>query len=206
MRVIAFEGLPYTGKTSVANRLALVLESTAIVPDYHDCADEFERQWLATQPVDEADERRRINRYIELERVRWDHVTDESRVVLVDRSYLSVLAYAAACQLQGLETFDLGPYEQKFRSLAEDPFHPLCSLDVALFISIPAATAARRARRGGRKLPSPMMQAPFLRHLEVAYSTVLNTAACPVDMIDGRTESLEETFGHVERVLLGRGP
>lgn len=199
--VVAFEGLPFAGKTTTIKRLASALSSAVVVPEYHDVISEQERKRLSVPPASVAEQRARLDRYAEIEQVRWETLHSHADIILVDRSYLSLLAYAKALRAESGHSTDVTSYKLRFQTLISDSSHPARPLDRVVFFSLPAADSEVRARNQHSATLSPLLKRPFLAFLEAAYPTILDDSAQLVCTVAVQGASEYGVFSYVRRML-----
>ena len=99
-RVIAFEGLPFTGKsTAAANLLRGSSGVVAVVPDYQELVAPHDRRRMATLSDSATDQRVRVGVYRSLDDERWNLARELIQpVVVFDRCFVSIAAYRLALQ------------------------------------------------------------------------------------------------------------
>ena len=171
----ALEGLPFAGKSSTAHFLEELWPETLLVPDYHDLLPPDRRPAFAQMPASAADQRSRIETYLELERARWRTILDaHTSQVVLDRCHLSLMAYAIALEPTigaSASSESLARIEHDLR----DPAHPLRRPAGVVYLEMSAQTAAERCTTYATTMHPSLRTRGFARRLIDAYERVLSS-------------------------------
>jgi thymidylate kinase len=181
-RVVALEGLPFTGKSSAALNLKSKSSAAAIIPDYHELIAPDDRARMAKLSDSTADQQVRIDIYRRLDDRRWDLAGGlVHSVVVFDRCYVSIAAYRLALQ----RTFGTTRWGQS-------PDRPelsdtRCERSVPreiLYFQVDLEVAVDRHRRLSTTLDPQLRTPAFLSSLIDAYGEVLKDCGSQVVSID----------------------
>jgi hypothetical protein len=178
MTTCALEGLPFAGKSSCGRFVAARDPKTLLLADYHDLLPAERR--LAQVPSSAPEQHGRIEKYLELDRGRWQQAHDAaaSRVVL-DRCHVSLMAYAIALEPWIGATASRQSIERIQRALA-DPAHPLQAPTRILYLEMSAQTASSRCRAHATTLQERMRTVEFAKGLIEAYEQALGVVESEV--------------------------
>ncbi len=180
-RMIAFEGLPFTGKSTAAANLVRGSSGVAVVPDYHELIASHDRRCMATLSDSASDQRVRVGIYRSLDDERWNLARELVRpVVVFDRCFVSIAAYRLALQ----RTFGASRWGQ---SVDPETADTRCERPVPreiLYFDVDVDVAVERHRRLSITI-DPLLRTPaFLSSLIDAYGEVLKDCGSEVVSID----------------------
>lgn len=180
-RMIALEGLPFTGKSTAATALGGLMADIAIVPDYHDLLTPGDRLRMAALSESPDDQRRRVALYRELDDWRWKQSIDaDARVVVFDRCFLSVAAYGAALHRTfGSTIWNGQPASGGDVTVCENMVPP-----VILFFDVDLDAAVDRHRRLCTTIDLRLRSPQFLSNLIDAYRCALADSGSEIVAID----------------------
>jgi len=199
----ALEGLPFAGKSSTAHFLKALWPETLLVPDYHDLLPTDRRQAFAQMSVSASEQRSRIERYLELDRMRWQTVLDaNTSQVVLDRCHLSLMAYAIALEPAigtSASSESLAHIEHNLR----DPAHPLGQPAGIVYLEMNAETASKRCSTYATTMHWSLRTVEFARRLIEAYELVLSNV--PIEVVRCSSEqSLDALHADVSSALRPR--
>ncbi|WP_216893923.1 AAA family ATPase [Nocardia alni] len=199
-RVIAFEGLPFAGKSTAATAVAHQHSGVMVVPDYHEMLTPAERLRVAQLSDSADDQHHRVAVYRDLDDRRWK-LTDESDspTAIFDRCYLSIAAYRLALHTAFGLPGDPDTATTAPMPVCERPIPPLI-----VYFSVSAPTAVDRHHRLARTIDTRLRTQDFLSILIDAYQQVLAASGSRVitidsdqplaDVVTRACESVRETF------------
>jgi thymidylate kinase len=203
--VWALEGLPFAGKSSSGRFLKERWPRTLLLQDYHDLLPPKQRGALAGAPDSSAEQRGRIEAYLELDRSRWRRVLDaKAGPVVLDRCHLSLMAYAIALEPwigAGASYESIDRVERALR----DPAHPLREPTMLVYLQMSAETASARCRAHATTMQESLRTVHFAQRLIDAYEQVL--ANVPSEVVRCSSEQpLNELQADVAAKLRARRP
>ncbi|WP_043735850.1 AAA family ATPase [Nocardia asiatica] len=179
-RVIAFEGIPFAGKSTAATGLARRHPGMRVVPDYHEMLTPAERVRVAQLSDSAADQHHRVAMYRDLDDRRWKLADEsDSTTVVFDRCYLSIAAYRLALHAAFGLPGDPDTADEAPGPVCERPIPP-----VVVFFAVSASTAVERHHRLARTIDTRLRTYEFLSTLIGAYRQVLTACGARVLVID----------------------
>ncbi|ATL70052.1 AAA family ATPase [Nocardia terpenica] len=194
-RLIAFEGLPFVGKSTTAAALARRHNEVAMVPEYHDLLSAEARARMKQLSSSVADQLERVSLYRDLDDRRWRLARETGcRTVIFDRCFVSIAAYRLALH----RTFDhagTDPAALAVDSVCEKPIPPL-----VVYFAVSVTTAVERHRRLVRTVDPRLCSARFLATLIDAYEQVLAATASRVLVVDSN-RPLDHVVAHACRCV-----
>jgi thymidylate kinase len=205
LAIWALEGLPFAGKSSSGRFLKERWPQTLLLPDYHDLLPAKRRDALAKAPDSSAEQRGRIETYLELDRSRWQKILDaKPGPVLLDRCHLSLMAYAIALEPWIGAAASHESIDRVERAL-RDPAHPLREPTVLVYLQMGAQTASERCRTHATMMQESLRTVHFAQRLIDAYEQVL--ANVPFKVVRCSSEQpLDELQAEVAAKLRARIP
>ncbi|WP_280404757.1 AAA family ATPase [Nocardia brasiliensis] len=182
--VIGLEGLPFTGKSSVAAALQEAFPAVSVIADYHELLPPAERVVLAALSDSAADQRQRVEMYRDLDDRRWKLADQaEGTTVVLDRCFVSIAAYRVALH----RTFGTTVWHSAGRAAAaiscERPVPPLI-----VHLAVGVDIAVDRHRRLSTTIDSRLQTSEFLSNLITAYTEVLSRCGSTVVSIDSNRD------------------
>jgi thymidylate kinase len=200
-RIIALEGLPFTGKSTASASLQRTLGGVAIVADYHELIAPDDRQRMATLSDSAADQVSRVNMYRRLDDHRWDLARgSRHQVIVFDRCYVSIAAYRVALH----QTFGARLWNQS-RQAQVEAIDRQCERKVPreiLYFGVDLDVAVDRHRRLSTMIDQRLRTRDFLSNLIDAYQEVLKDCGSEVTYIDSN-RPLDEVVGQVMNHVRG---
>jgi thymidylate kinase len=205
LAIWALEGLPFAGKSSSGRFLKECWPQTLLLRDYHDLLPAKQRGAVAEAPDSPAEQRGRIEMYLELDRSRWRRVLDAKRgPVVLDRCHLSLMAYAIALEPWIGASASNESIDRVERAL-RDPDHPLREPAVLVYLEMGAETASERCRTHATTMQESLRTVRFAQRLIDAYEQVL--ASAPSEVVRCSSEQpLDELQVEVAAKLRARKP
>ena len=199
----ALEGLPFAGKSSTGGFLKEIWPEILLLPDYHDLVPADQQRELAQMPVSPAEQRRRIETYLELDRTRWRTLlAAQQRPAVLDRCHLSLMAYAIALEPtigSRASSQSLARIERALR----DPAHPLSQPTGVVYLEMSARTASSRCQRYATAMYRNLRTVGFARALIEAYEHLLTSSE--IDVVRCSSEQpLDALHAGVASVLRSR--
>ncbi len=203
LAVWALEGLPFAGKSSSGRLLKERRPPTLLLRDYHDILPPERRGELAEAPDSPAEQRRRIETYLELDWSRWQKTLNvQGGPVVLDRCHVSLMAYAIALEPWIGVSASQESVERIERAL-HDQMHPLREPTVIVYLQMSAEIASERCRTHATTMPESLRTVNFARRLIDGYEKVL--ANMPTEVVRCSSEQpLDELQAEVAAALLGR--
>ncbi|WP_331758480.1 AAA family ATPase (plasmid) [Nocardia sp. NBC_01377] len=179
-RVIAFEGLPFTGKSTAAAELERRYRGISVVPDYHELL-ATDARWRAAQlSADADDQHHRVAVYRDLDDQRWKSAAESSSpTIIFDRCYISIAAYRLALHTAFGLPGDPDTPDQAPTPICERPIPP-----VVVHFAVRAQTAVERHQRLARTIDPRMRTHMFLSALLDAYDQVLAASGARIITVD----------------------
>lgn len=171
---VALEGLPFSGKSTCLRRSAR--RGRIVIPEYHELLPQLGASSAGSSLEDQVTA---LRTYRKLEADRW-RLVDESdaQFAVLDRSFVSVLAYTAALAEMHAAA--------DWRALAELEARRRPRLPKAiLMIALPLDEAVRRHARFARQIPTALRSATFLAHLISSYERLFEELGVDVQYVDG---------------------
>jgi thymidylate kinase len=204
LAIWALEGLPFAGKSSSGRFLKERWPQTLLLPDYHDLLP-AKRGALAKAPNSSAEQRSRVETYLELDRSRWQQILDaKAGPVVLDRCHLSLMAYAIALKPWIGAAASQESIDRVERAL-RDPAHPLQAPTVLVYLQMGAQTASERCRTHATMMQESLRTVHFAQRLIDAYEQVL--ANVPSKVVRCSSEQpLDELQAEVAAKLRARIP
>ncbi|WP_028479030.1 AAA family ATPase [Nocardia sp. CNY236] len=179
-RVIAFEGIPFAGKSTAANELAGQHPGVRVVPDYHEMLTKTERVRVAQLSDSADDQHHRVAVYRDLDDRRWKQANESgSPTVIFDRCYLSIAAYRLALHTAFGLPGDPDTAGQAPAAVCERPIPP-----VVVFFAVPVSAAVERHNRLARTIDTRLRTREFLSTLIDSYRHVLTACDARVLVVD----------------------
>ncbi len=173
LAILALEGLPFAGKSSSGRFLKECWPQTLLLQDYHDLLPAERRGALAKAPDSSAEQRHRIETYLELDRSRWQKVLDaRAAPVVLDRCHISLMAYAIALEPWAGAAASQESIDRIARAL-RDPAHPLREPTAIVYLQMSAEIASERCRMHATTMQESLRTVDFARRLIDAYEHVL---------------------------------
>lgn len=201
----ALEGLPFAGKSSSGRFLKERWPQTLLLRDYHDLLPAKRRGALAETPDSSAEQRGRIETYLELDRSRWQRILHaKAGPVVLDRCHLSLIAYAIALEPWIGATATHESIDRVERTL-RDPTHPLREPTMLVYLQMSAEIASERCRTHATTMQESLRTVHFAQRLIDAYEQVL--ANVPSEVVRCSSEQpLDELQAEVAAKLRARKP
>ena len=197
-RVIALEGLPFTGKSTAAGALRSANDA-GVVDDYHELLSPDQRAQIATLSDSALDQQRRVEMYRGIDDLRWQQAfTMRTPVVVFDRCFISIAAYRVALR----RTFGTTLWQDKEPHAFGDTE---CDRPVpaeVLFFAVDVDVALARHARLATTIDSRMRDREFLTNLIDAYGDVLDTCGSTIASIDSN-QDLDEVDNAVREHVHG---
>jgi thymidylate kinase len=205
LAVGALEGLPFAGKSSSGRFLKERWPQTLLLPDYHDLLPVKRRGALADAPDSSAEQRARIETYLELDRSRWQKALDaKAGPIVLDRCHVSLTAYAVALEPWIGTAASRESIDRIERALC-DPAHPLREPTVIVYLPMSAEIASERCRTHATTMHESLRTVDFARRLIDAYEQVL--ANVPSEVVRCSSEQpLDRLQAEVTAMLRARIP
>ncbi|MFI5009710.1 MAG: hypothetical protein ACHQDY_05480 [Solirubrobacterales bacterium] len=205
LAVGALEGLPFAGKSSSCRFLKERWPQTLLLPDYHDLLPVKRRGALAEAPDSSAEQRARIETYLELDRSRWQKALNaKAGPIVLDRCHVSLTAYAVALEpwigaAASRESID------RIERALYDPAHPLREPTVIVYLQMSAEIASERCRTHATMMQESLRTVDFARRLIDAYEQAL--ANVPSEVVRCSSEQpLDRLQADVATTLRARIP
>jgi hypothetical protein len=181
-RALAVEGIPFTGKTTLAARLAERQAGVVLVPEYHDWREQSPLGRV-TVPSSWTAERRLITGYIALEKHRWQYARSRpGDRLLFDRTLVSVVAYADAIDSRGCWGA-AGWAGAAIKAAMCAPDEAIGSLDGIFYLEPDTDWAFEQHARFGGRLPRALASDDFVERLLSAYDVALTGCGVPVERL-----------------------
>lgn len=202
-RLIAFEGLPFTGKSTTAAALQCEQPAVTVVPDYHELIPPSDRSRMATLPESADDQHGRLSVYRKIDDQRWVHAGGpDSSLVLFDRCFLSVTTYTMALS----RTFDVVlPPEPLDQARSNDGIYERRIPPEIVYFDIDLDVAIDRHRRWSTSIDVRLRSRKFLANLIDAYTEVLAMCGSDIIVVDSN-RPLDELVESVREYVYGQDP
>lgn len=201
-RVIALEGLPFSGKSTSIAVASDHNSSIVTVPEYHDLDHLVGGLDYNELPLSSEMQLEHAYRYQEIEEHRWRYVHEApaNSLVMLDRCHISIIAYALAIDREkSLKTVQavVSRYEERINTaefLVGEP-------DVVVFLEMSGPIAVERIRRLHTSMSDELVSPSFISHLVDAYEELMSTCKSQVVRIssDGMlSETTEAVWEFVD--------
>lgn len=190
-RVIAFEGLPFAGKSTAATELSRRHPEVRVAPDYHEMLTPTERVRIAQLSDSADDQHHRVAVYRDLDDRRWKQADEfGSPTVIFDRCYLSIAAYRLALHTSFGLPGDPDAIGRAPSAVCERPIPP-----VVVYFAVSAPAAVERHHRLARTIDIRLRTREFLSTLIDSYRQVLTACDARVLVVDSN-QPLAEVVAH----------
>lgn len=202
-RLIAFEGLPFTGKSTTAAALQCEQPAATVVPDYHELIPPSDRSRMATPPESANDQHGRLSVYRKIDDQRWVHASrPDSALVLFDRCFLSITTYTMALS----RTFDRDlPPEPPDQARSNGDIRERRIPPEIVYFDIDLDVAIDRHRRWSTSIDVRLRSREFLANLLDAYKEVLAMCGSDIIVVDSN-RPLDELVKSVRGYVYGKDP
>lgn len=200
-RVIALEGLPFTGKSMTAAALQRETGAVVVIPDYHELISMSDRTRMATLPKSAEDQHSRLTIYRSIDNERWRRVARLSGnpLVIFDRCFLSIRAYSTALSRTYSKVL---PPEFFDRTQAANIGSEARMPPEVIYLDVDLDVAVDRHRRLSTSIDVRLRSREFLANLIDAYKVLLAACRSEVTVVSSN-RPLDDVVGGVRGYVYG---